>query len=219
MANNNSEKENLTNTHASGSSGRHKKYSRHRTSRSECDHLHQSIDVPSTSTGITAGSSSNNPIFRVIEQDSDEETSQPNTANCDTRAAPADNFVNILPTPLNGSQDMYINVLEIANTNVVANNLRGSSEFVTENYSSLSDSDYEIVMTPVKQRRTHLSPEMVDSGFATGPCTSSGSKPARNRRHQCDTSDDEYKYEKFRKRVKKARLNMRKQIGIDSDSN
>lgn len=77
-----------------------------------------SFDAPSTSTGIT---SSNNSVYRVIEQDSDDDVPANNcTENGESEV---NNFVNILPTPLNGTHDMYINVLEMTrnmtNTNVV----------------------------------------------------------------------------------------------------
>lgn len=223
----------------SSSSSKHKsersKYKKYRTRQSTREFESQSMDVPSTSTGITA--SNNNPMFRVIEQDSDEEGPS-NGCTTEVRSS-QENLMNILPTPLNGTQDMYVSVLEVSNgnsSNVVAlrnNNQEFASTSTSssavgvlhhgnayETYvSSLSDSDYDLV-TPRKQHR-HQQTE-VDSGFATGPCSSSGGSRQRATaalpKNQCDSSD-EYEYEKFRKRVKKARLNMRKQIGVDSDSN
>lgn len=69
----------------------------------ECSN--SSFDTPSTSTGITGSSSA---VFRVVEQDSDEDVPE-NLNNVEN------NLINILPTPLNGTHDLYINVLEMNN--------------------------------------------------------------------------------------------------------
>lgn len=93
-------------------------------------------------------------------------------------------------------------------------------------YASDSDSNCEYHFTPVKKTRAEISE--IDSGFATGPCSSSSvnkrnhpscSTRASNGAYNDRTSDDEYGYESFKKRVKKARMNIRKQICGDSDSN
>ncbi|RZC41940.1 DDB1- and CUL4-associated factor 5 [Asbolus verrucosus] len=172
-----------------------RKYRTRQSLRETCDSgaSNNSFDAPSTSTGIT---SSNNSVFRVIEQDSDEDV-PPN--NCtENGGSEENNFVNILPTPLNGTHDIE------------------------------SDTDYEFdYRTPVKKRRTVSAS---DSGCGTGPCSSTSPYPIRNsRNHQeCSSNDlynngrdseEEFNYEKFKKRVNKARMNIRKQIGVDSDSN
>ncbi|KAJ3650202.1 hypothetical protein Zmor_021903 [Zophobas morio] len=263
-----------------------RKYRTRQSLREMCDSSspsNNSLDAPSTSTGIT---SSNNAVFRVIEQDSDEDV-PPN--NCtENGGSEENNFVNILPTPLNGTHDMYINVLEMTNNNSNANvvtvrnddygqastsnrsnnsilahecvsngcmalfeeNCASTSNnmscsgvrrascsaenFVrTDSYNaycneSESDTDYEYdYRTPVKKRRTVSAS---DSGCGTGPCSSTSPYPIRNtRNHQeCSSNDfynnerdseDEFNYEKFKKRVSKARVNIRKHIGVDSDSN
>lgn len=69
-----------------------------------------SFDTPSTSTGIT---SSENALYRVIEQDSDEEPRNGNENREDDNNADENNFISILPTPLNGTRDIFINVLEV----------------------------------------------------------------------------------------------------------
>lgn len=72
-----------------------------------------SLDTPSTSTGIT---SSERSMFRLIEQDSDDDTRNLNEPER-AEETEASNFVNILPTPLNGSRDALINILEVTNGN------------------------------------------------------------------------------------------------------
>lgn len=69
------------------------------------------FDTPSTSTGITGSSNS---LFRVIEQDSDDEI--PPNVCIENHNSAENNLINILPTPLNGTHDLYINVLEMNNT-------------------------------------------------------------------------------------------------------
>ncbi|KAI4466865.1 hypothetical protein MML48_2g00004860 [Holotrichia oblita] len=248
-----------------------------------------SYDVPSTSTGITGTSSS---VYRVIEQDSDEEAPPTNVCT-ENNSNLEDNFVDIIPTPLNGSHDMYINMIEmpnnINNSNAITmngNNNNNSNNVVTlrnedytstssaghshsvkcdsggeddeysaefasyinengysndtnrnnNNNSSYSDSDQDYNYTPVKKRRRNHSE--IDSGFATGSCSSNNSYAKRslrsnssvtrttiatsynnNNNNNDHSSDDDCHYEKFKKRVKKARVNIRKQIGGDSDSN
>ncbi|XP_044263338.1 DDB1- and CUL4-associated factor 5 isoform X2 [Tribolium madens] len=215
-----------------------RKYRTRQSLRETCDSgaSNNSFDAPSTSTGIT---SSSNSVFRVIEQDSDEDV-PPN--NCTENGnSEENNFVNILPTPLNGTHDMYINVLEMSSANVVTVRNEGAEEASTSNgppacsvrgafaaYETESDSDYSEFdyRTPVKKRRVSAS----DSGCGTGPCSSTSPYPIRgSRNHQeCSSNDlynnerdseDEFNYEKFKKRVSKARINIRKQIGGESDSN
>lgn len=74
----------------------------------ECSN--SSFDAPSTSTGITGSSSA---VFRVVEQDSDEDV--PPTVCTENDNNVESNLINILPTPLNGTHDLYINVLEMNN--------------------------------------------------------------------------------------------------------
>lgn len=71
-----------------------------------------SLDTPSTSTGIT--SSPKRSLYRIIEQDSDDEPRNSNENN-EGDSVEENNFVNILPTPLNGTRDVFINVLEVDN--------------------------------------------------------------------------------------------------------
>lgn len=70
-----------------------------------------SLDTPSTSTGIT---NSKNTLYRVIDQDSDEEPRNGTEARDDNNEE-GNNFISILPTPLNGTRDIFINVLEVDN--------------------------------------------------------------------------------------------------------
>lgn len=216
-----------------------------------------SFDAPSTSTGITGSSNS---VFRIIEQDSDEDV--PTLECTESQSNLEENLVNILPTPLNGTQDMYINALEITNGNVVtvrneeyvnatssnrsfdegrastsSNGVcrysEGPSNGKIKDYvnnssylhSSESDSEYEYnyhTPSPNKKRRSSLN--VPDSGCASGPCSSNGSYSRKSARNSgCSTSfnndnDDDYNVT-FKKRVKKAKLNIRKHIGADSDSN
>lgn len=242
-----------------------------------------SIDAPSTSTGITGSSNS---VFRVIEQDSDEDL--PSNGCLESRSNSEENFVNILPTPLNGTHDLCFNSLDMPNHNTNGNVVALRNEYedastsnnpaiatknvtishtschiedgpcldefnnnegmcVRETYqyvsadsfmnggSFINDSDSsecEYDYTPVKKK--HASDITTpDSGFVTAPCSSSSSygvhttknHPSCSNRsingsYNGHSSDDpDYAFEKFRKRAKKARLNIRKQIGGDSDSN
>lgn len=87
---------------------------------------------------------------------------------------------------------------------------------------SSSNSDFEYTYTP-KRRCVSVS----DSGCATGPSSSASSCSTKNSRNHkvCSSSnrisDDEYMkmVEKFRKRVRKVRMNIRRKISADSDSN
>lgn len=256
----------------------------------ECSTSNNSFDAPSTSTGITG---SNNSVFRVIEQDSDDD--MPPNVCAENQNHLESNLINILPTPLNGTHDLYINVLEMNNgssgTNVVtirnedygrastsngvnrwednhastsinsSSRIRSSGcdyeeqcstssggvtkrkncfngKHLTENYSaedslrppclSESESDFEFnYHTPSPSRKRRSSVSMADSGCGSGPCSSSGSYSLRNSRNyaSCNngfndhSSDEEYAYVSFKKRVKKAKMNIRKHIGADSDSN
>lgn len=265
-----------------------RKYRTRQSLKEIFDCSNNSFDAPSTSTGITGSSSS---VFRVIEQDSDDDV-PPNV--CTERPDNLENnLVNILPTPLNGTHDLYINVLEMNNssagTNVVtirnedygrASTSNGVStrwqvehaastsattngnrsnngcdyeahcsastgslalrknlfndehtaedSFPNTTYLSESESDYEFnYQTPSPSRKRRYSASVTDSGCGSGPCSSNGSYSLRNRRNyvSCNngynghSSDDDYAYVSFKKRVKKAKLNIRKHIGADSDSN
>lgn len=257
----------------------------------DCSTSNNSFDAPSTSTGITGSSNS---VFRVIEQDSDDDA--PPDVCAENPNNLENNLINILPTPLNGTHDLYINVLEMSNgspgTNVVTirneeygrastsngitrweadhaltsstnsrTQMRSSncdyeqqcstsngsltkrknclnSEHLTQScttenslhatYLSESESDYEFnYRTPSPGRKRRSSVSVTDSGCGSGPCSSSGSYSLRNPRNytSCNngfnnhSSDDDYAYASFKKRVKKAKLNIRKHIGADSDSN
>ena len=235
---------------------------------SESSASNNSLDVPSTSTGITGTSAS---VYRIIEQDSDDEAPVALNNCIENRNTSESNFINIIPTPLNGSHDMFINMMEMAtestsdNGNMVtlrnddyeasastSNNcvvpsahVDSDEEYNFENYlntylndSSCGDSGPECETTPVKRKRVS---NEVDSGFATGSCSSNGRArrrvllsrnvsssttttttsggTANGNTYNDYSSDDDCRYEKFRRRVKKARINIRKQIGGDSESN
>lgn len=79
-----------------------------------------------------------------------------------------------------------------------------------------SNSDYECTYTP-KRRCISAS----DSGCTTGPSSSASSYSTKVCSSSNPMSDDEYMkvIETFRKRVKKVRMNIRKKISADSDSN
>lgn len=225
-----------------------KKYRTRQSIKDNCESSasNNSFDAPSTSTGITGTST----VFRYLEEQDSEEEAPP--FNCDeTRDVPQDNFVNILPTPLNGTHDMYINVLEINNANGANNGVAlpdgefpqsssSNSTFSNEEifddferypksptYYSDSDSNCEFNFTPAKKRRS--AGGEVDSGFATGPCCSSGSSkrstknrsdlPNKNGKINNDSSEDEFNCGRYKKRIKKSRVNVRKQLCGDSDSN
>lgn len=278
-----------------------RKYRTRQSLREVCDSStsNNSFDAPSTSTGITGSNSS---VFRIIEQDSDEDI--PPTECAENHNGTEDNLVSILPTPLNGTHDMYINVLEMtngnANGNVVTvrneeyelastsngasrslvhdsadcenghastsnrrylqrncdnyeeecsttnNNYAHRKSYFDEAYEqyndyingdnyvndssylneSDSDSDFEFdyqTPPPSKKRRSSVA----DSGCGSGPCSSNGSYSLRNSRSNlpCSSSfndhspEDDYRCATFKKRVKKAKLNIRKHVGADSDSN
>lgn len=99
------------------SSTRHKneskslKYSIKQRSRNSSEQS-SSLDAPSTSTGITSSKSN---LYRVIEQDSDEEPRNGTESHEEDDNPEENNFISILPTPLNGTRDLYINVLEVDN--------------------------------------------------------------------------------------------------------
>ncbi|VEN41417.1 unnamed protein product [Callosobruchus maculatus] len=133
-----------------------------------------SLDVPSTSTGITSSKSS---IFRLIEQDSDEEPRNSNeNPEGEVNAEELDetNFINILPTPINGTKDILINVLEMAHRNVPQNqrshpvtrsqhhihqqqeesashSSNSSRQAIDDGFSDTSDSDLEYGHTPKRR--------------------------------------------------------------------
>ncbi|XP_050312634.1 DDB1- and CUL4-associated factor 5 [Anthonomus grandis grandis] len=74
------------------------------------------LDVPSTSTGITT-TSSRPTVYRVIDQDSEDEAVSlvRNGLDSDSSDNENGNLVNILPTPLNGTHENVINNLEVPN--------------------------------------------------------------------------------------------------------
>ncbi|KAG5882587.1 hypothetical protein JTB14_030136 [Gonioctena quinquepunctata] len=202
-----------------------------------------SVDTPSTSTGIT---NSERSLFRLIEQDSDDETRNLNEPE-PSDVVEENNFVNILPTPLNGTRDVLINVLEVTEGES-SRNLRSSTSSsraqpVEENlhvpdhptepdvdnnrddgFSESSDSDFEYLHTP-KRRCVSVS----DSGCGTGPsssasaCSTKSARPRQecsNNGHTPESPDVECRYRKYRNRwMRKARRNIRKKIGADSDEN
>lgn len=265
--------------------------------REACENagLNMLLDTPSTSTGITSSSSA---VFRVLDQDSDEEAlnSPPNGLPEENHLSDheEENLVNILPTPLNGTQEHVFSSLEMPSTsiqqavsngqltngtsssngNVVtirnsdeynneASTSRGSSECHNRkrktaanstpksNYFSDSDEDcpstsaangngvpgglssstdseygYDYYTPPKKRRAASYS----DSGCGTGP---SSTKSKFMEKYVCFnkapemaggsqngySSEEEHRNERFRKRVRKARVNIRNRVGADSDSN
>lgn len=264
-----------------------RKYRTRQSLKEIFDCSNSSFDTPSTSTGITG---SNSAVFRVVEQDSDDEV--PPIVCTENQNNVESNLINILPTPLNGTHDLYINVLEMNNgstgTNVVtirnedygrastsngipdrwqADNVASTSTTIGSNncdyeeqcsasssstakrkngfrssggnysaehsipttYLSESESDYEFNYhcTPSPNRKRRFSASVTDSGCGSGPCSSNASYSLRNRKNylSCNngynghSSDEDYAYISFKKRVKKAKLNIRKHIGADSDSN
>lgn len=244
--------------------GKLKRYRTKESLRDMCDNFNSSIDTPSTSTGIT---SSHNNLFRVIEQDSEEDI--PPNGCVENSIVPEENLVNILPTPINGTQDMFVHTLTTysndnsgstrdnsvsspstsrqnryrydsavcidggldrassssdATSSFPRSTFNGSYpplEINADNSDSDSDIDY---VTPPKKRCTISD---LDSGFATGPSSSMNSYEKNSSSHQeCSddvtscSSDDELKYERFRKRLKKNKINnIRRRITEDSDSN
>lgn len=209
-----------------------KKYITRQHIRAICDNIN-SLDAPSTSTGIT---SSHN-IYRVVEQDSDEET--PTSARCLINGdVENSNLVNILPTPINGTHDMLINVLEMTediinrnseSMNGGASTSRGQRRRYDSSSCSLGNNgnnydsadthtdteddseEYECeYLTPVKRKR---SASGKDSGISTGPSSS-------KTRHDSCSSDDEL--EKQWRKAQCHRVTVKKQIMesvVDSDSN
>lgn len=92
--------------------------------------------------------------------------------------------------------------------------------------SSSTDSDFEYQLhTPPTKRRTV---SQSDSGFGTCPSSHrstrltnfSGKKAPETSSQNGHTSDEEHKSERFRKRIRKARMNFRNRVcANDSDSN
>ncbi|KAJ8941914.1 hypothetical protein NQ318_013247 [Aromia moschata] len=167
------------------------------------------LDAPSTSTGIT---NSNGVVYRVIEQDSDEEgQGQIATELCDeNHVVEEDILVNILPTPLNGTHDMFVNVLEMANGAADGAPSRGRVRSLAP---AASGKQLRLDVgrpASTREQRIHggVRVSASDSGCATGPSSSSSYSLRNSRNHQeCfanggayqdRSSDEEYKYEKFR---------------------
>lgn len=132
----------------------------------------------------------------------------PTNENCDTDQEEVD--VDIATPSMPSASN--------AHTSNYTNGVNGD-----DGYSdSSSDSDFEYTHTP-KRRCVSVS----DSGCATGPSSSASSYSAKHSRNHkvCSNSnrisDEEYvkMVEKFRKRVRKVRMNIRRKIGADSDSN
>lgn len=200
--------------------------------------------MPSTSTGITASSSS---VYRIYEQDSDEEQQQQQSsaatavAAANTNGSPDQPLINILPTPLNGTHDMYINILQVPvqnrNNNVItvrnetSVNYETSSNFTRDSESSSGEME-DVANTP-NGKYDGCNNCTPDSGISSRPCSTAGSMNSvynmpcssgmgnRRSRHIDDNSDDpDWGYETFKKRLKRARLNLRNNINHgDSDSN
>lgn len=185
----------------------------------------ESLDVPSTSTGITASSSSL--YHRIYEEESDEEQQPPATEQSSEQQ-----LINILPTPLNGTHDMYINILQVpvqTRNNVIT--VRNESVNY-ENYGRDSEtSDDEIQERTPNGKYGTVDNYTPDSGISSRPCSTTGSNNSvynmpctsgmnRHNRDLDDNSDDpDWGYETFKKRLKKARMNLRNNINCDSDSN
>ncbi|CAG9762135.1 unnamed protein product [Ceutorhynchus assimilis] len=228
------------------------------------------LDMPSTSTGIT---SSNSLVYTMFNQDSDDEAlnlslNEPeNVSSNNDEEEEEVNLVNILPTPLNGTQEHIINNLEImSNVDIpISNGSSSSNETATNDYNngastsagssgsyktpypndseedspstspengySTSTSEFECATPPKKRRNLSQS----DSGCGTGP---SSTKSRRfMEKYVCfnarktpetvpgtsqngHTSDEENRNERFRKKIRKVRLNLRNRVcSNDSDSN
>lgn len=235
--------------------GKLKKYRTRESLRDLCDNFSSSIDTPSTSTGIT---SSNNNLFRVIEQDSEDEIP---SNGCTETTFQEENLLNILPMPINGSQDLTTYSEDISEStredaisspstsqqnryrydsavcidggsDRTSSNNDATSSFPRSSFNGSypprnvnfdSDSDCDInYVTPVKKKCVVSD---LDSGCATGLSSSMNSYEKNSSSHQVcsdDTScssDDELKYERFRKKAKKNRINnIRKKLN-ESDSN
>ncbi|CAH1965595.1 unnamed protein product [Acanthoscelides obtectus] len=152
-----------------------------------------SIDAPSTSTGITSSKSA---LFRLIEQDSDEEPRN-STENAEEdgnteEVVDQNNFISILPTPINGTKDILINVLEMANTNLSQNqrshpvrrsqhqqeeaashSSNSSRQAVDDGFSDTSDSDLEYGRTPKRR--------CISAASDSGCCPSSSASTCSTR--------------------------------------
>lgn len=188
------------------------------------------LDMPSTSTGIT---SSNNAVYRIIEEDSDDEV-PPNVCN-NLPEIVEQELINILPTPLNGTHDMYNESTDNAT------NSHDVNEY-TDTDSSMYESEGVVSLTPNFKARNGESATPESGIGSSGACSSSGtnhSGGSQYRRHlACSSSsngngsrfmqaplddgsdgDQEYIYERFKQRLKKVRVNIRNQIFGDSDSN
>lgn len=218
------------------------------------------MDAPSTSTGITSSSGS---VFRVVEQDSDEEVSL-NGACLESRSnSEEESLVNILPTPLNGTHDLCLDSLFMpssnSNGNVVAirnqytrnehnNSVSDSSNVLCQNLNNYNDMDPCLYLfnedstddssdcdyTPPKKIRSNETTLSHESSLKSGQCSSGSGYMLRNTKNHLARSsnsisanlnghssdDNDYQLEEtFRRRSKKPRLNIRKRIGQDSDSN
>lgn len=108
-------------------------------------------------------------------------------------------------------------------SNAHTSSYTNDGEIRDDGYSDTSsDSDFEYTYTP-KRRCVSAS----DSGCATAPSSSTSSSSAKHpKSHKvCSNSnrisDDEYVniVEKFRKRVRKVRMNIKRKFCADSDSN
>lgn len=187
----------------------------------------ESLDMPSTSTGITASSSS---LYRIYEEESDEEQQQqPSVSD-----PPEQQLINILPTPLNGTHDMYINILQVpvqTRNNVITvrnESVNYENDFARD--SDTSDEEIQEKSTP-NGKYTGVDNYTPDSGISSRPCSTNGSNNSvynmpcssglnRHSRNLDDNSDDpDWGYETFKKRLKRARLNLRNNLNGDSDSN
>ncbi|XP_066154685.1 DDB1- and CUL4-associated factor 5 [Euwallacea fornicatus] len=119
--------------HYSESSPRSLRYRTRQCLREACANagLNMLLDTPSTSTGIT---SSNSSVYRVLEQDSEDEAlnltvhSPQNGDNDEDNHSSnneEENLVNILPTPLNGTSEHVINALEVPQNSAEMSNTNG----------------------------------------------------------------------------------------------
>lgn len=179
-------------------------------------------------------------MYRIYEQDSDEEQQQLSSNAATTNGSADEPLINILPTPLNGTHDMYINILQVPvqnrNNNVItvrneSVNFNSNSNYNRDSDSSSNETE-ELLNTPNGKydKCNNCTP---DSGISSRPCSTAGSVNSvynmpcssgvnnRHSRHIEDNSDDpDWGYETFKKRLKRARLNLRNNINHgDSDSN
>lgn len=130
-------------------------------------------------------------------------------------------FKNILERPVN--TDRSDNVITVRNESANYDN----ANCYRDSDSDSAELDEASATTP--NGKYNIGTYTPDSGISSRPCSTSGSNVSmpcgsglnRHSRHMDDNSDDpDWGYETFKKRLKRARLNLRSNINHgDSDSN